>query len=217
MQLQQCAGTSVSSQWKSKLPELESIGGAGVSSLVEKMGLASMPDQTAPMDMNDIAGPATLSLLNGLYQDSKKRITELNLREEKSRAAYAAKESEHKDRIARIMADFKGKKNAVEDQLVDQENYFMNYWGRVRERNKRQFHTYLKIEHAIMDKDKALSAQYMKSMSGQDAKAPDLSQLQTALDSSAPSKSEIGFGFSLLQGVRKDVTNFVDKAMDEIE
>jgi len=46
-----------------------------------------------------------------------------------------------------------------------------NYWQRVRERQHRQFHTSLKIQHATMEKEKMMIDAYEKTIAGTASKA----------------------------------------------
>merc|ERR1719478_1041865 len=101
-------------------------------------------------------------MLDGLYAQSKERIVELNKREEKSKSSYKAKETEHESRLSQIESEFKhhahvpeallASEAEEENKLLDQENFFMDYWKRVRARNHKQFHTFLKIQHGMMDR-----------------------------------------------------------------
>jgi len=105
-----------------------------------------------PKTTADLA-PA-LAMLNGLYEDGKARISSLNAREKQSKQRYTQKEAIHKTKLEKLVsgcnstalgADFC--KNETKD-----ENRLFNYWTRVRERQHRQFHTSLKIQHAMMQK-----------------------------------------------------------------
>jgi len=109
-----------------------------------------------------------LAMLKGLYQDSKDRISQQNTREEKSKKWFADKEAEHKAKLAKIEGRFKNGTLSEEfrtNETRDETRYF-GYWSRCRERQHRQFHTNLKIQHAMMMKVKKMIDIYEKTLSG---------------------------------------------------
>merc|ERR1719375_1841900 len=113
-----------------------------------------------------------LAMLKGLYQDSKDRIAQQNTREEKSKKWFATKEAEHKAKLAKIEGRFKNGTLSEEfhtNETRDETRYF-TYWSRCRERQHRQFHTNLKIQHAMMMKTKKMVDMYEKVMSGDASK-----------------------------------------------
>lgn len=121
-----------------------------------------------------------LAMLKGLYQDSKDRISQQNAREEKSKKWFAEKEAEHKAKLAKIEGRFKNHTLSEEfrtNETRDETRYF-SYWSRCRERQHRQFHTNLKIQHAMMMKTKKMIDIYEKTLSG---KASDHEQAQKKL------------------------------------
>merc|ERR1719375_3044462 len=108
-----------------------------------------------------------LAMLKGLYQDSKDRISQQNAREEKSKKWFATKEAEHKAKLAKIEGKFKNGTLSQEfrtNETRDETRYF-DYWSRCRERQHRQFHTNLKIQHAMMMKTKKMIDVYEKALS----------------------------------------------------
>lgn len=108
-----------------------------------------------------------LAMLKGLYDDSKNRISEQNTREEKSKKWFASKELEHKTKMDKIEGEFKNHTLSEEfrtNETRDETRYF-TYWQRCRERQHRQFHTNLKIQHAMMTKVKKMIDMYEKTLS----------------------------------------------------
>merc|ERR1719421_511728 len=108
-----------------------------------------------------------LAMLKGLYDDSKSRIAQQNTREEKSKKWFAEKEAAHKAKLDSIEGKFKNHTLSEEfrtNETRDETRYF-TYWSRVRERQHRQFHTNLKIQHAMMMTKKMIDM-YEKTLSG---------------------------------------------------
>jgi len=97
-----------------------------------------------------------LAMLKGLYEDGKERITKLNAREQDSKEKFATKEKEHNSRLDRIESRFKNHTLSAEFRTNEtrDEARLWKYWERVRERQHRQFHTSLKIQHATISKVK---------------------------------------------------------------
>jgi hypothetical protein len=137
----------------------------------------------------------TLTMLDGLYEQSKKRIVELNKKEDKSKLAYKGRESEHESRLAQIESEFKQHDQVPEamrasdlqeeSHLLDEENFFQAYWKRVRERNHKQYHTFLRIQHGMMDRAKQMKDMYEQALSSEQAgsssqQPPDVALLQGA-------------------------------------
>merc|ERR1719506_1724649 len=133
---------------------MASITGGGLGALKGKMALAPM-----------------LAMLKGLYQDSKDRIAQQNAREEKSKKWFAGKEAEHKAKLATIEGRFKNGTLSEEFRTNEtrDENRYFNYWSRCRERQHRQFHTNLKIQHGMMMKAKKMIDVYEKALSSKPA------------------------------------------------
>merc|ERR1719421_2026758 len=108
-----------------------------------------------------------LAMLKGLYDDSKSRIAQQNTREEKSKKWFAAKEAEHKAKMDSIEGKFKNHTLSEEFRTNEtrDENRYFTYWSRCRERQHRQFHTNLKIQHAMMMKTKKMIDTYENVLS----------------------------------------------------
>lgn len=110
-----------------------------------------------------------LAMLKSLYEDGKERISTLNAREKKYKQQYDDRLAVHNKRMAEISAqtlsaDFKA--NETRD-----ENRLWNYSEQVRERQHRQFHTSLKIQHGTLEKVKSMMDMYEKAIAGKDDKA----------------------------------------------
>eukprot|EP00420_Gonyaulax_spinifera_P036004 CAMPEP_0197878464 /NCGR_PEP_ID=MMETSP1439-20131203/6849_1 /TAXON_ID=66791 /ORGANISM="Gonyaulax spinifera, Strain CCMP409" /LENGTH=297 /DNA_ID=CAMNT_0043497885 /DNA_START=160 /DNA_END=1051 /DNA_ORIENTATION=- len=151
-----------------------------------------------PKSVADLA-PA-LAMLKGLYEDSKERIAQLNAREKKTRKQFEDREALHKARIAEIEARFKNhtlREEFYKNETRD-ENKFFTYWQGVRERQHRQFHTSLKIQHGTLSKVKSMIDVYEKTMAGKTDQTevkkdlakvgvvPEVVLLQEAWHSAAP-------------------------------
>jgi glutaredoxin 2 len=152
-----------------------------------------------------------LAMLKGLYADSKDRISTQNTREEKSKKWFASKSAEHTNKLAEIEGKFKNHTLSEEfrtNETRDETRYF-GYWSRVRERQHRQFHTNLKIQHAMMTKVKKMIDMYEKTLSG---KAGDQEQAKKQLGQVAGGMPEIVF----LQGIQHSVVTFCRESLAEV-
>jgi len=113
-----------------------------------------------------------LAMLKGLYEDGKSRIGDLNAREKKLKDQYEKKKTEHDARIATISARFKNStlsKEFYTNETRD-ETRLWTYWEHVRERQHRQFHTSLKIQHSTLTKEKQMIDMYEKTIAGSEDK-----------------------------------------------
>jgi len=119
-----------------------------------------------PKSAADLA-PA-LAMLKGLYEDGKDRIGKLNAREKEGKDKFDVKEKEHAARMAKIEA--KHNNHTLSNEFYQNETHdegrLWQYWSRVRERQHKQYHTGLKIQHATLDKVKKMIDMYEKTMSG---------------------------------------------------
>jgi len=172
-------------------PEIPSLN--SVSGLKGQMALAPM-----------------LAMLKGLYQDSKDRIAQQNSREEKSKKWFADKEADHKRKLATIESKFQNHTLSEEYRTNEthDENRYFNYWERCRQRQHRQFHTNLKIQHAMMTKVKKMVEMYEKALS---PKAADQKIAKKELGQMT-GMPEIVF----LQNVQRTVTNFCTESLAEV-
>lgn len=150
---------------------------------VAKTAAVAVKEEADPMKMlaslkmpnlsgaKGLAGAAALApmlaMLKGMYEDTKERISQQNVREEKSKKWFAEKEADHKAKLAKIEGKFANHTLSEEfrtNETRDETRYF-NYWQRCRERQHRQFHTNLKIQHAMMTKSKKMIDMYEKALS----------------------------------------------------
>jgi hypothetical protein len=129
--------------------------------------LAGLKLNLNPKSVADLV-PA-LAMLKGLYEDGKDRIAKLNVREKKYKQQFADKEAEHNRRLVRIEARFKNHTLSAEFRTNEtrDETRMWTYWQRVRERQHRQFHTSLKIQHGTMERVKTMMDMYEKTINGQ--------------------------------------------------
>merc|ERR1719375_2623402 len=155
-----------------------------------------------------------LAMLKGLYQDSKDRIAQQNTREEKSKKWFAAKEAEHKAKLEKIEGKFQNHTLSEEFRTNEtrDENRYFNYWQRVRERQHRQFHTNLKIQHAMMTKVKKMITMYEKALS---PKAADQTAAKKQL-SQMTGMPEIVF-LQNFDEVKRQVFDFCRSSLAEVE
>lgn len=160
----------------------------------------------SPKTAADLA--PTLAMLNSLYDDGKRRIAELNEREKKSKKDFDEKEAHHKKKLETIEARFANKTLSLEfrtNETHDEMRLF-SYWQRCRERQHRQFHTGLKIQHATLSKVKKMIDMYEKTMSG---KAEEVKQAKK--DFQKMEAPEIVF----LQE-RRAVVQFCEQSLNEL-
>jgi hypothetical protein len=151
-----------------------------------------------------------LAMLKGLYQESKERITEQNTREEKSKKWFAEKETAHKAKLDSIEGKFKNHTLSEEFRTNEtrDENRYFTYWSRCRERQHRQFHTNLKIQHAMMMKVKKMVDVYEKALSSKDSDQKQAKK-QIAQMTGMP---EIVF----LQDAQRTVAKFCQESIAEV-
>jgi len=151
-----------------------------------------------------------LAMLKGLYEDGKTRIGKLNEREKSNEEKFKAKEVEHAERMARIDGSFKNHSLSTEfhDNETRDENRLYKYWERVHQRQHKQYHTGLKIQHATLDKVKKMIDMYEKTMSG----TADASQVKKMLKKVAP--PEIVF---LQSQTLTEVRSFCKSALLELK
>jgi len=179
--------------------------------VMASLGMPAMPSLSSVKGMKGAAALAPmLAMLKGLYQDSKDRISQQNVREEKSKKWFAEKEADHKAKLDAIEGRFKNHTLSEEFRTNEtrDENRYFNYWERVRQRQHRQFHTNLKIQHAMMMKTKKMVDMYEKALS---TKPADQEKAKKELGAMT-GMPEIVF----LQNVQKTVGSFVQESLDEV-
>merc|ERR1711920_788642 len=88
--------------------------------------------------------------------------------EKESKRKFDEKKSKHQQRLNDIDARYKNHTLSLEFRTNEthDENRIWNYWERVRERQHKQFHTSLKIQHSTLDKVKTMIDMYEKTISG---------------------------------------------------
>nr|ABI14294.1 unknown [Pfiesteria piscicida] len=151
-----------------------------------KSPLAGLKLNLNPKNTQDLV-PA-LGMLKGLYEDGKARIGQLNAREKDLKGKYDLKKAEHDRRLQAIEARFKNHTLSAEWRANEtrDENRLWNYWERVRERQHKQYHTSLKIQHGTLEKVKTMIDMYEKTISGKADKAKFAKQLKKVGGGSLP-------------------------------
>merc|ERR1719174_3216758 len=163
---------------------------------------------------NGLKGAAALApmlaMLKGMYEDTKERISQQNVREEKSKKWFAEKEADHKAKLAKIEGKFANHTLSEEFRTNEtrDENRYFNYWQRCRERQHRQFHTNLKIQHAMMMKTKKMVDMYEKALS---TKPSDQKQAKKQI-AQMTGMPEIVF----LQDAQRTVAKFCQESIAEV-
>jgi len=190
--------------------------------MLKSLGMPKMPDIKGAMGKAALA--PMLGMLKGLYDESKERISQQNAREEKSKKWFAEKETEHKAKLSSIEGKFANHTLSEEfrtNETRDETRYF-KYWQGCRERQHRQFHTNLKIQHGMMNKVKKMIDMYEKALSSkpEDQKAakkqlgqmtgmPEIVFLQSAVSSfCADSLEEVHKERAELQEAAKEVNTY---------
>merc|ERR1719230_1585819 len=83
----------------------------------------------------------------------------------------------------------RAKNHTLSDEFLKNEtrdeNRLWAYWEKVRERQHRQFHTSLKIQHGMMTKVKTMMDMYEKAMSG-GAKSAEVKKELAHVEGGAP-------------------------------
>jgi hypothetical protein len=164
--------------------------------------------------MKGLTGKAMLApmlgMLEGMYQDQKKRIGEINKREQKSKDRFAKQQKEFNDKIKSIKE--RHEKGKLSDEFFKNEtrDYTrqFKYWEGVRSRNHRQFHNALKITHGMMQREKDMISQYEAAMS---MKTPADNKKTTA----APAKAEEAPEVVFMQQ-RKAAAVFIQETLMEV-
>mmetsp|Transcript_21846 Transcript_21846/g.49780 ORF Transcript_21846/g.49780 Transcript_21846/m.49780 type:complete len:275 (+) Transcript_21846:77-901(+) len=163
-------------QWSSTERELNTLQQAALDS-AELAKNISASNATATADQlkklmatSGVAGKTMLApaleMLKGLYDDQKRRIADVNKREEVSKQRFDKQKQEHDKQIARLQDLIKNHKvseGLYQNSTKDADRMF-TYWQRCRERNHHQFHTNLKITHAMMEKVKHMISAYEKAL-----------------------------------------------------
>uniref|UniRef100_A0A7S1L786 Uncharacterized protein n=1 Tax=Alexandrium catenella TaxID=2925 RepID=A0A7S1L786_ALECA len=150
-----------------------------------------------------------LAMLKGLYEDGKQRIAQLNAKEQDYKQHHTEKEAEHKARTAHIASQNGTVSEEFMANETRDENRLWSYWERVRERQHRQFHTSLKIQHATLEKVKKMMDMYEKTIAGKE----DSKQVTKDL---AKVSGVVMPEVVLLQGAWSDAAAFCSEALKEL-
>jgi len=174
-----------------------------------KSPLAGLKLNLNPKTPADLA--PTLAMLKGLYEDGKERISKLNVREKDSKRKFEDKQALHQKRLDEIESRFKNGTLSAEFRTNEtrDENRIWNYWERVRERQHKQFHTSLKIQHATLDKVKTMIDMYEKTITGKADKNQVAKQLAKVGGGGLPE-------VVLLQDAHRAAAKFCDEALAEV-
>jgi len=156
-----------------KVPEVKKA--AAVKSVAKLEAVKTAPKAMVHLPKMKLQGAAALApmlgMMKSLYDNSKERISQQNAREAKSKKWFTSKEAEHNAKLAQIEGNFKNHTLSEEFRTNEtrDENRYFNYWSRCRERQHRQFHTNLKIQHGMMMKAKKMIDVYEKALSSKPA------------------------------------------------
>lgn len=174
-----------------------------------KSPLAGLKLNLNPKSTTDLI-PA-LAMLKGLYDDGKARIGQLNAREKDLASKFEAKKAEHDRRIKTIEARFANHTLSAEMRTNEthDESRLWNYWERCRERQHKQYHTSLKIQHGTLSKEKSMIDMYEKTIAGKADKATVAKQLRKVGGGALP---DIVF----LQDAQTAIVNFCDSSLKEL-
>jgi len=185
--------------------------------LAKEIGMPNMPSLSSVKGLKGAMALAPmLAMLKGLYEDSKDRISQQNVREEKSKKWFAEKEVEHKAKVASIEGKFANHTLSEEfrtNETRDETRYF-SYWSRCRERQHRQFHTNLKIQHGMMMKTKKMMDMYEKALS---PKADDQAQAKKMLHQQTGMPEIVFLQNDDFDAVRSQVFAFCTESLDEVQ
>jgi len=177
--------------------------------MAASLGVPNLPNLGAIKGLKgQMALAPMLAMLKGLYDDSKDRIAQQNTREEKSKKWFTQKEAEHKAKLATIDGKFANHTLSEEfhtNETRDEMRYF-NYWQRCRERQHRQFHTNLKIQHAMMSKVKKMIDMYEHALS---SKPSDQQAAKKALGQMT--------GMPEIVFLQQSVTGFLQESLAEVQ
>lgn len=212
------------SQWQSMETELLQLQEAAAPANATQVMSAKPGHKPGEKHFNPLAGikmnlnPKTpadlipaLGMLKGLYEDGKERIGKLNAREKESKEAFAIKQATHDARMAVINAKVKNStlsKEFGENETRD-ESRLWTYWEHVRERQHRQYHTSLKIQHSTLTKEKQMIDVYEKTISGKENKKQLVKEFRKVGGSVAP---EVVF----LQQAQQAVVQFCQQELVEV-
>lgn len=138
--------------------------------------------------MNQVALAPMLGMLKGLYEQGRERIGELNKREKEQKGKWEKHVAEHKHRLEEIERKFgnhssnssngtlKHHVNESHIKGAEREVFRVNetkeadrmfsYWERCHNRQHKQYHNMLKIQHITMQREKQMIDMYEKVLNG---------------------------------------------------
>merc|ERR1719265_2857621 len=92
----------------------------------------------------------------------------MNQREKINKEKYVKREADHKAKLEKIEERFKAGKLSLEFRTNEtrEENRIFTYWQHCRDRQHKQFHNMLKMQHSTMEKEKMMIDMYEKTLSG---------------------------------------------------
>lgn len=155
----QTSSMQVSVEWdatKMSLRELRQAAHTHASAAVENATSSGV--ELAPM----------LEMLEDLYNNSKKQISALGMREKRSKDDFKEREANHNDRISLIEARFQNHSLSEEGQAreLQDESRMWAYWQKVRENAHKSYLSSLSIKHSMMHKMKIMIDLYKKVIDG---------------------------------------------------
>jgi hypothetical protein len=131
----------------------------------QAMGMANLGNLARAKNSPAALAPM-LAMLKGLYENGRDRIADLNKREKKSKERFAELDKKHKERLQDIQKRWGNRPDLAANATRD-ENKMYAYWPRCRDREHKQYHNMLKIQHATMQKEKLMIDMYEKTIKGQ--------------------------------------------------
>lgn len=173
--------------------------------------VASLGGEASPSASNAMALAPMLAMLKGLYEEGKSRIGELNKREIESKKRFAKKELAHKAELARIGRGLSRSNHTLSKEFktneTREENRMFTYWQHCRQRQHKQFHNMLKIQHATMEREKTMIDMYEQTLAGKANKGKLKKQL-----------GELGAEMPnvVLMERQRSVTDFCAEALSEV-
>jgi len=191
-------------------PEPNSTNVAPVVQSSSKVDVDSIMKQVSGSGpVNKMMLAPMLEMLKGMYEDQKRRIADLNQREEKNKKTFEKQKAEHDERMKRI-EDLHVQHKVSEEftkNSTQNENRMFSYWEKVRERNHHMYHVQLKLTHGMMNKAKQMISAYENALA---SSQPSKEEAKKALRKVAP-EPEIVF----LQN-RADVLSFCEASLKTV-
>jgi hypothetical protein len=177
------------------------------ASKVDVESIIKQVSGSGPVDKMMLA--PMLEMLKSMYEDQKKRIADLNQREEKNKKTFEKQKAEHETRMKHIEELHTQHKVSEEftKNSTESENRMFSYWERVRERNHHMYHVQLKLTHGMMNKAKQMIGAYENALATPN---PSKEEAKKALRKVAP-EPEIVF----LQN-QADILSFCEASLKTV-